>query len=46
MSGYGVFDWPDGRKYEGDYLDDKKHGHGTFRWSDGRIYQGTWVNGR
>ena len=24
--GTGVFTWSDGRKYVGDYLDDKKHG--------------------
>jgi len=26
MEGTGVFIWSDGRKYEGEYLDDKKHG--------------------
>jgi len=26
MEGYGVFTWPDGRKYEGEYIDDKKEG--------------------
>jgi hypothetical protein len=46
MNGFGIFDWPDGRKYEGEYLDDKKHGKGTFRWADNRTYCGTWVNGR
>lgn len=28
MEGQGVFTWVDGRKYEGEYLDDKKHGYG------------------
>ena len=46
MSGYGVFEWLDGKKFEGEYLDDKKHGNGRFRWSDGRMYTGTWVNGK
>lgn len=32
MEGEGVFKWPDGRKYEGHYVDDKKEGHGTFHW--------------
>ncbi|MFN9905335.1 MAG: membrane-binding protein, partial [bacterium] len=36
MEGRGVFTWPDGRKYEGEYLDDKKEGKGTFYWPDGR----------
>lgn len=24
--------WPDGRKYEGEYHKDKKHGKGVFEW--------------
>lgn len=24
--------WPDGRKYEGNYLNDKKHGFGILEW--------------
>jgi len=40
MEGQGVFTWVDGRKYEGEYLDDKKHGYGKFVWPDGRIYKG------
>lgn len=32
MDGTGTFDWPDGRKYVGDYIDDKKEGHGLFEW--------------
>jgi len=40
MEGQGIFTWVDGRKYEGDYLDDKKHGYGKFTWPDGRVYKG------
>jgi hypothetical protein len=32
MDGKGLFTWPDQRKYEGDYKDDKKDGYGTFEW--------------
>jgi hypothetical protein len=32
MDGEGKFTWPDGRKYEGEYKDDKKEGYGTFEW--------------
>ena len=41
-----IFTWADGRKYVGDYLDDKKHGSGEFSWPDGRRYVGEWVNGK
>ena len=32
MHGTGVFSWSDGRKYKGDYVEDKKQGHGIFEW--------------
>lgn len=32
MDGEGVFVWPDGRKYHGQYKDDKKEGYGVFEW--------------
>ena len=32
MEGFGKFYWPDGRIYEGEYIDDKKHGRGLFKW--------------
>ena len=46
MYGHGVFTWPDGRKYQGDYKDDKKDGYGLFEWPDGRKYKGYWSNGK
>ena len=46
MDGTGVFTWSDGRKYEGEYVDDKKEGHGVFTWPDGRQYDGSWKNGK
>jgi hypothetical protein len=42
MHGHGVFQWEDGRKYEGEYYDDKKQGKGTLTWTDGRKYDGGW----
>jgi len=30
MNGYGTFTWPDGRKFKGYYLNDKKHGEGKM----------------
>ncbi len=46
MEGQGVFTWPDGRKYIGNYIDDKKEGHGVFYWPDGRKYDGMWLDGK
>ena len=46
MDGKGIFTWPDGRKYEGDYKDDKKEGYGIFEWTDGKKYRGYWLNGK
>lgn len=46
MEGTGVFTWPDNRKYEGEYVDDKKEGNGVFYWPDGRKYEGQWMNGK
>ncbi len=30
MNGKGVFIWPDGKKFNGEFLEDKKHGKGEF----------------
>lgn len=38
MNGRGIYLWKDGRKYEGFYLNDKKHGYGIYIWPDGRVY--------
>lgn len=46
MEGVGVYTWADGRKYEGEYLDDKKHGYGFYTWADRRQYQGMWFKGK
>ena len=40
MHGKGKVEWADGKVYEGDYENDKKHGFGTFSWPDGRKYVG------
>ena len=36
MEGVGVYTWSDGRIYEGEYKDDKKHGYGIYTWADQR----------
>jgi hypothetical protein len=48
MHGFGIFTWPDGRVYEGEYKNNLKWGHGKFTWPDkeetgkSRIYEGKW----
>ena len=32
MNGKGVMTFPDGTRYEGEYVDDKKHGEGELKW--------------
>ena len=32
MNGKGVFKWPDGRVYEGEYYEDLKQGNGRYLW--------------
>jgi hypothetical protein len=46
MSGTGTFTWKDGRRYVGNYMNDKKDGHGVFTWPDGREYDGEWKDGK
>jgi len=42
-----LFLWQiDERKYNGSYVEDKKHGYGEFEWPDGRRYKGQWSNGK
>ena len=42
MNGKGVYEWSDGRIYEGEYKNDKKDGFGKYWWGDGRSYEGYW----
>ena len=46
MHGQGVFTYPDGRRHEGQYENDKKNGPGIMFMQDGRRFEGEWVNGR
>ena len=42
MNGDGIYQWIDGRKYNGQYKLGQKHGNGEFTFADGRVYKGTW----
>ena len=46
MNGKGETVWNDNKRYNGDYLDDKKHGEGIFEWGNGKRYEGKWENGK
>ena len=46
MDGEGTLTWKTGKKYEGSFLDNKRHGYGVFTWEDGRSYEGNWQNGK
>jgi hypothetical protein len=45
MHGQGVFIWPDGRKYEGEYQNNKKNGRGVFSWKEGKAITCMWKDG-
>ncbi len=46
MHGTGVLVWRDSKRYEGQFVNDKREGRGVFRWKDGRIYEGDWLDGK
>jgi hypothetical protein len=46
MHGFGIYYWPDGRVYSGEFKNDKKHGFGLYSWKDNRRYEGYWHKNR
>ncbi len=36
--------YPNGDKYEGGWLNNKREGHGVMTYHNGEIYEGKWVN--
>jgi hypothetical protein len=38
--GEGRHEWPDGRVYEGEFVDGARSGQGVMTWPDGRRYEG------
>ena len=45
MDGIGVYEWPDGRKYMGQYSLNVKSGYGIYIYKDNRVYIGNFENG-
>ena len=45
MHGYGIFDYLDGRKYIGNYVNGKREGFGSYEDGKGNIVKGEWFQG-
>ena len=46
-SGRGKYTYPNGDTYDGDWVNNKKHGVGTYLYSTSQVkYQGTWEEGK
>ena len=41
--GKGILTWSDGRRYQGNFKEDKMEGQGILTWSDGRRYEGEFL---
>lgn len=46
MDGKGLYKWPDGGEYYGDYKNNIKEGLGKFKWANGKIYEGPFKDGK
>lgn len=46
VNGQGIFVYPDGAKYDGQFKDKKSHGHGTHTYPDGGIYVGQFKDNK
>ena len=46
MHGKGVYKWPEGGEYDGEYVNGIKEGKGIFTWEDGRIFKGPFTKGK
>lgn len=42
--GYGVFVWPDGARYEGEWAFNKAMGRGRYENAEGEVYDGEWLD--
>ena len=42
MNGKGIYTWPSGDKYFGNYFKSKKNGYGIYQSLNGLKYEGKW----
>ena len=42
----GILTWSDGRRYEGEFLEDEMSGEGKYTWPDGREYRGEFKSNK
>ena len=45
-AGFGNMRFYNGDNFEGEWLNDRRHGQGTFIHADGSRYDGEWASGR
>lgn len=43
-NGFHTFSWENGSHYEGNWMNDQRHGVGTFTSENGNVYRGEWAN--
>ena len=46
MNGSGIYTFPDGATYKGEWKDDLKHGNGVYTYADGFEQKGTYIDGK
>ena len=44
--GHGIFYWPDGTFYDGEWQNDRREGQGTLHFCGGGNYTGGWKNNK
>lgn len=40
----GIYQWADGRCFNGEWKNNKMEGRGVFTWPDGRKYEGEYID--
>ena len=46
MNGSGIYTFPDGATFDGQWKDDLKHGNGVYTYADGFKQEGTYKDGK